>query len=328
MDYTVDRKVIDTVLRNFDRRKDDELRNQATSSALEAAAAVGTSTPTTLLADIRSCIVELTGVLKTTNEEARERATQDERRHQEVLAFVSEINNNMGKLSVGSPQQPFSYSTPRRLATPQEQRKYYYGGDELKTKESIIGCVLMQMYKAASNQTFHSNTVESDASLMELKDWSSVVSITSQALSVVTPTQGKLSHVKASSVEATTACELAASTVSGRMAVCKLEHIRRLQNECPTIMQIVEEVRLRITLCPGLVSVARTRMLISMGFPFVNNDDTLNMTRVGEREGGSKVVVDTVSQLNIPQRKVYAMNILRDQMKPIIAVRAVINVKT
>lgn len=322
MDRTIGPEAIEEVLRNFDRRKDAEKRADASTEALNIASAIGTETPMTVLIDIRQCICELTAVLRTSNEDAAAREEASARRHNETLAFMSEMNDSLRKGHVTS-HAPTSMRTSPSVNSKQEQREYFYGGDKLSTKNAVAGCVLMQVYNVAVREMSGSSYQQMDATPMELKHWSSLVSIVVEADSNITSTKGKLVLPKQTSSESITASELVASTVEGRNTLCKLEHLRTLQEECPSIIAVISEVRERIIACPGLLSPSRFRCLASISFPLVTRDGTLNMSSVDSRKGVTKVILDVISSLNIPQKKQYAMKVLRDNTKPLVAAKEV-----
>ncbi len=327
MDNRVREEDIRDTLRRFDRRKESERRGKSSTDALNVASAVGTETPVTLLADIRQCICELTDVIKNSNDEARAREESSVQRHSQVLAFMCDIGETLRKQQ-GGLYTPTSARTPTSIAGKQEQREYFYGGDKLSTKNAVTGCVLMQLYNVAIRQMSGNNYHQIDATPMELKHWSTLVSVVVEADSNITNTKGKLVLPKQTSSESVTASELVASTVEGRNTSCKLEHLRTLQDECPSVAAAVNEVKERIVACPGLISPSRFRCLASISFPFITRDGTLNTSGIDLQKGGTKVIIDAVSRLNIPQRKQYAMRVLRDNVKPLVAAKEIEKVKT
>lgn len=320
MDKTLQPGNIQDVLRNFDRKKDSEKRGDAAAQALNIASAIGTETPMTLLVDIRQCICDLIGVVKRSTEEAETREARSECKHNEVLAYMSEISTSLQKL-----QDSTHTPTPTTSLTPRdakrEQREYYYGSDRLATKDSVIGCVLMQVYNVAARHGSSGTFQQTDAVLMELRHWSSLVSIVSQAESVITDVAGKLTLPKQTSHESMTASELVASTKPGRNTSCKLEHLAILQDDCPSVVSAVKEVKDRIVACPGLISPSRHRCLASILFPFITRDGSLNTSPIESQRGPTKVVLDAVSKLNIPQKKQYASKVLGNRAKPLVAAK-------
>ncbi len=322
MDSRVRQEDINETLRKFDRKKDSDRRERTGIDALAVASAIGTETPMTLLADIRRCICELTDTVRKSNEETRLREENSVQRHSEVLAFMSEMNETLRKHQTGM-YTPTSARTPTSTGGKQEQREYFYGGDKLSTKNAVVGCALMQIYNVAVRQISGSGYHQIDATPMELKHWSTLVAIVVEADSNVTRTKGKPVLPKQTSLESVTASELIASTVEGRNTSCKLEHLHRLQDECPSIAAAVSEIVERITACPGLISPSRFKCLASMSFPFIARDGTLNISSVTEQKGVTKVILDTVSKLNVIQKKQYAVRVLRDNVRPLVAAKEI-----
>ena len=185
----------------------------------------------------------------------------------------------------------------------------------------------MQIYNAVVRQTAETTQHQVDATPMELKHWSTLVSIVAEAESNITHTKCKLVLPKQSTHESITASELISSTVLGRNAWCKLEHLRTLQDECPSVMACVNEIKDRVIACPGLISLSRFKRLASVSFPIVTRDGTLNISDVSGSKGCTKMVLGTVSVLNVPQKKQYAVKVLRDGVKPLVAAKEVEKIK-
>lgn len=326
MDRTIQQEDIQEVLRNFDRKKESEKKSNINTEALNISSAIGTETPMTVLIDIRQCICELTDTVKKSNEDAATREERSLQRHMELLAYISGINDTLQK------QRSESHTSIQRgvslpIHTKQEQREYFYCGDKLSTKNAVMGCVLMQIYNAVVRQMSETTYHQTDATPMELKHWSTLVTIVAEAESNTTHTNGKLTLPKQNSSECITASELVASTVPGRSTSCTLKHLRRLQEECPSIIAAVNEIIERIIACPGLISSSRSKCLNSLSFPLITRDGTLNVSGNNVQKGATKIVLDIVSSLNVPQRKQYASKVLRDNVKPLVAAKDVEKLK-
>lgn len=276
----------------------------------------------TLLVDTRQCICELTEMVRKSNEDAALREEACAKRHNETLAYISEVSSVLQRQQHASHPPSFTRS-PTLLTPKQKQREYFYGGDKLSTKNAVAGCVLMQIYNVAMRQMPSSVSYQIDATPMELRQWSTLVSIVAEAESTVTATRGKLILPKQNSPESVTASELVASPVEGRVNSCRIEHLCRLQDECPSVVAAVNEVRERVVACPGLISISGFKCLASISYPFVTRDNTLNIDNAERNKGSTKAVMDVVSGLNVPQRKKYAMMVLRDSVKPLVAAREV-----
>lgn len=304
-------------LKRFDRKKDSEDAAEANAEALKISSAIGTETPITVLMDIRQCIREQSELLRGLNDKLVEAETCNATRHREILALMCDISDGV-KLGT-STGAAHNLSTPGSLSPAAAVREYYYGGDKLATKNSVAGCVLMQMFNAAQRHSPDGAPHQADTMPMDLRSWSSLVSIVVEAESNITQVKGKLALPKQSTYESTTASELVSSTTQGRMTVCKLENFKRLQDECPAVSSSVEEIRRRVVACPGLVSQAKCRVLSRIGYPFVTKDGSFNITDSHANKGGSEIVVSKVSHFNVPQKKVYAVRVLKDGMKPMMA---------
>ena len=136
-DRTLPTHNIQEGLKNFDRKKESQRRDDANAEALNISSAIGTETPMTVLIDIRQCICELTNVIRKSNEDAALREEDASRRHNEVLAYISDIGDTLRKHRPESQGHTVGAS---RAQTPskQEQREYYYGGDKLSTKNAVV----------------------------------------------------------------------------------------------------------------------------------------------------------------------------------------------
>lgn len=337
MDYTISKDDIGKVLRDFDRKKHREIYQGDADKSKEITSAIGTETPITVLIDIRQTLCEVLSETSRTNQIMLEcldavkfmqsKAAEDtSEMHRQSLAYMQQMTDAINTLkfassSVSSAHTPSLHSLPvQRSAS-----AFYYRGDKLKTPESVIGCVFLHLNHILSKMTSE-EVGTSDTTLMELTDWSSAVRLLKAADSVTTPNHNKLTLPKLSSDEVTYALNLIASPAPGRATVCKPEHILDLSSNCPTLMSCVEEIRVRAVACPGIISASRCKRLASVSYPFVTSEGTLNITDKDFRVPGSRIVIDMVRSMTIPQKKSYCNLILKECMKPISAANAVLDV--
>jgi len=322
-------------LKQFDRQKQSEEYHTVSNNAREIVSAIGTDTPTTILLDIRHILSEINTAIARQNQKSdemiqfiletmkiQERST--EQRHNEMLAFMNKVSDstNRGHIS----QSPSVSSQMKSLSMTESDGRYYYKGDEIKTNQAVVACFLMHLDLMISRTITMSNDI-TDTSIMELKDWSSAVTILREIDSYITPNRGILSIPKKTSVECTNALDIIASPVPGRTVTCKTEHIKSLIATCPTIANCVEEIRLRAIACPGIIPSSRLRRLSAISFPYVRRDDMLNITEHSPKFIGSTVLHESVRQMNTQQRKIYAQLVLGSSIKPMIASTTASNCK-
>jgi len=330
MANTIDKDEIIDALRKFDRKKESDKYEEAAEKSRSIASAVGTDTPVTLLTDIRQQLndiqkaidnftVSIQGVTEYLVEVESRRMEVEDRRHNELLAFINKMSQ-IPSTSVSIPMSPMSMSQSRVSIGSQldSQVKYFYKGDELKTSQSVIGCMLLHLESMIS-RSLPSSIDISDTAIMGLKEWSSACTVLREASSNSTPNIGTLSFPKRNSDECNSAINIIATTISGRTVVCKEEHLSMISNSCPAIVRCVEEIRLRAIACPGIISSLRLRNLSAISFPYITKDDTLNITNFNPRAIGSATLYDTVKRFSIKQKKCYANLILEEGKKPMIA---------
>jgi len=314
---SLSRDQIDQAVKDMDRKKKDISRIETGQAALEITSSLGVNTPVTLLADIRQCIVDLNNSVIALSEDQMRCHADVQRMHQESLAAMFKLAEEMRNMSrsSGSPSVGVSQSASQQKA----DVTYWHRGTAINTGPSMIGCIFLQLDSIIQKEISLSAADSSDVTPMELKDWTTVVTIMSQIPSTRTQISDKLVMPKIRSGEAEVALPLVASTVSGRTTVCSVEHIKRMVDECPSITSTVEEVRRRVIMCPGILSIARMRRMMAVKFPYVTGDNTLDITEPEIKRCGSRAVNDAVKKLKIPQKKVYARLILEEGMVPISA---------
>jgi hypothetical protein len=328
MDNTINPDEIANVLKQFDRQKESEKYVSTGNAAKEIVSSIGTDTPLTVLLDIRQLLTEIN---HTTRDHARkqeeafhtiidimsEQRAVGEQRHRETLAFINKMSESSGREY--SPRSTGVSPHMKSISLTDSDGRYYYKGDEIKTNQSIIACFLIHLDVIVSKALPLSDDI-TDTSVMELKDWSSAVTILREVESSVTPNPGVLSFPKKNAEESINTLDVIASPVPGRTTVCKNEHIHSLIVNCPTISRCVEEIRQRALLCPGIVGSSRLRNLAALSYPYVLKDGVLNITNTAPKPMGSAVLHERVKQMNSHQKKIYAQLILgAPSKKPIVA---------
>ena len=321
MDHTIKPENIAAVLRDFDRKKEHESIVESSNTSLEVVSAIGTETSLTVLIDIRRLMSELLIATKESTTELQLQRQIDEQRHKETLGYLEQISDRIQSVGGRSVSQlvvrPGSSTTGSTNIS--SGVSFYYRGDEIKTVQSVIGCILLHLDNMIS-RTLLSDIGEMDTTVMELRDWTAVVRILKDADSSTTAHTGVLKLPKFDATETKHAINIIASPTSGRTTVCKTEHITDMLKSCSGIMGCVDEIRNRALQCPGILSPNRYYRLASISFPYVTNENTLNLQHTTEvQSAGSKVVLDRVKQMVEQQKKIYVNEILKNNSKPLTA---------
>jgi len=209
-------------------------------------------------------------------------------------------------------------------STISDSSKFYYRGDEVKAVDAVMGCIFIHLDMMITKST-PSESIESDATIMELKDWAAAVRILKAVESNYTPTRGKLSIPTLSSSECKHALGIVATPILGRTVVCKPEHISNLAINCPNLIGCIEEIRVRAIRCPGIISASRMKRLASIAYPYITGEGAVNIVDSSAKVPGSGVVYDRVRQMKELQKKVYVCAVLRDGIKPVIASRTALD---
>ncbi|KAI1906220.1 hypothetical protein LOZ61_006778 [Ophidiomyces ophidiicola] len=321
MDNTIKPEDYETVLRKFDRRKEHDKFTNNNDASRQVAASIGAETPLVVLTDIRSLLSDISNKLDTSNEllsdslkDNRNYRAEDvamrEEHHKATLAYMQQLSDSISSGSRGE-SLPLSYRSPASATKSSvKDSYYYYRGHEIKNSEAVIGCILMHLDILVSNSTDQHDSL--DASIMELPQWRSAVSVIKSA-------DKNLKFVKMSSFETSQALDIIASPVPGRPVTIQANHITELSNSCATIIGHVELIRNRLLQCPGIISINRARHLAALNFPYVTMEGILNLKTTIPRIAGSNAVIDTVRSLNDTQKKAYAAKVLNEQLKPIVA---------
>lgn len=325
MDKTVREDDIARAIRNMDRAKRSEVEAAEASTALKVASSMGTNTPITLLVDIRQSMGELTEAVKVQQELTKLQINEDKRMHMESLAFMKELTDVMSKMQV-APMSAYNRPLATRTSVETEvPQRYYHGSDAVSMSAHVIACVLIHLERTASKSMTYTQTGAPDTMVMGLKDWAAVVNAVSKAESTQTPAPGKLVLPKMSSEEVKYVLGTFASTVESRVVSTKPAHFSDICAHCPGVTGCIEEVRLRMSKCPGLIGQQRSISLASLEFPYVKEDALIINPKPPKL--GSKVVFDMVLKFTAKQKEAYASYILKDGMIPLNASRAVAALK-
>lgn len=335
MSSGVSKSDIDEVLKNFDRQKKGDEYASASESTRDIVSAIGTDTPLSVLIDIRHILSDICNNVKEqsvslSNMQAAmvnattQREESESERHSQLIAFLHKNSEVTARSSSMQPSPSMSRMSLTSIVS--EPTKYFYRGDELKTAQSIIGCVLIHLETMISRALPTSRDM-SDTNIMELKDWSSAVNILRRADSTITPCGGVLSLPKMSSTESKLALDIIASPYQGRAIAFKDEQMNTLISSCPSVMGCVEEIRFRALLCPGVITSLRLKHLSAVEFPYTTKDGDLNIKRHDPKAVGSTILHEKIRRMKISEREVYANLVLKDQKKPLTAADAVLNMQ-
>lgn len=301
---------------DMDRRKVNEDVSFAAKSALEAAAAVGTETPMVILTDIRRCIVELTEVVRHNGELEAERETRTEKRHQELIATLQQM------VTATQSSTPFSYRPQSRasMSNAGEKREFYHHDITISTGAQVVAVILIQMDAVMQNSGQLPDQGSKDAVILDLKGWSGPVTKVAAVESPNTKNRVKLSLPKLSQSETTIALEMVSSTVQGRTQPFNVSRLMELQQSCPSVVGIVEEVRQRLIRCPGIIPEGRRERMGYLRFPYVTKDGDLNVSRVAnDYVSAGPFVIDSVPKLKDASKKFYVSEVLEKGTAPIMA---------
>lgn len=328
MDRTINNDDVARVLAEMDRKKKAEENAEENSIASQAASALGTNTPVTLLMDIRQAISDLTSVVSRQQDYVLQQMEAAERRHKETLAYMQQLSDSIVKLSYQPQSSMPIRSTKPNVATEITESSYYHGGVEIKNSHQMMACVLIQLERLISRNVPAPDSGSLDTISMDIKEWTAVLRGVCKAESSITSKSGKLALPAISQTESTFVLGVVTAPTHGRNVMCKPDHISEIIHNCPGVAGCIEEVRVRILKCPGLVGYQRALSLASIKFPYVNPDGSLAIVPVSIKEIGSRSVMDKVAALNNPQKELYITQILRDNERPMKAVMEATNYTT
>lgn len=322
MNRTVNNDDISRVLAQMDRMKKDEADIAEATAAAASVSAIGTNTPMTLLIDIRQAIGDQTDVLKRNQQVMIQQMEQSEKMHSESIAYMQELSELLRRTPVAT----LPHHLPTRLGTstgnntPEDVAiMYYHQGDVVDTNMKLMACMLIQLERISSRNMGPVAGATLDTVSMELKDWVSVIKSITKADCNVTDKPGKLSLPKITSTEGQYVLNVMTSPTKGRNVMCKGEHFNDIATNCPAMTGCMEEIRIRILRCPGVIGMQRALALASIPFPYIDDNGDVIRVDVAKKGLGSSVLADKVSRLNVPQRDVYITCILRDGDRPMIA---------
>lgn len=305
----MDDKLLADAIVQMDRRKVEEEVTTEARSALDVAASIGTETPLIILRDIRKCLVDLSNVMQESIQDRHAVELRNEERHREMLATLQQL----------SIQPSFTSSVPvssmSRLSlsgkSMEIKQEYYYGGEAIKTGFNIIGLVLLQMDAVASGCSYIPNVGTSDGVIMDLKKWSSAVSIVYSCESNVTPMKS-IVLPKLSDAQVKAALSKCASTENGRVTVFRVPELAAVCDSSPDLMAVVNEVKIRIVKCPGLISEDKRLRMAYVDNPITDRDSSLKVVATAPQRA-SAVVISIVSKLNHTSKKQYVQLILENK---------------
>lgn len=320
INHTVDSAKIAGILRTFDRRKDHEKYNTEASKIVEATAAIGSDTTLSVLLDIRKSMIDLTTSLNEHTVTIRDQQEKSQRNHSEVIAYLDQILECSRSMPVSN-TIGIAGTTPAPTLVSQV---YYHFNTVIKTGTILVASILLRVHDLIQRCAPATAPGNMDAMVVELKDWVSVIGLVHRATSTVTKVAGKLTMPKPGSGEYATALSIVGSPSQGRNTPLQPQHVHDLTVRCPGIMSIVEEVRLRIIACPGLVGHQRARCLASVEYPYVDTDGALTYTD-GDVSTGSRAVMNIVRTMKASQRALYTARVLEQGMVPIRAANTVMS---
>lgn len=316
MDNTIPKSDYEKVLRNFDRKKNGESATEANERSRDIVSSIGTESPLTVLIDIRQIMCNTESSISALSENVRSLATllqtesaRQQERHEQTLAFMHSIASKLE--SVPQPRASMSVSDMSIMSPTPGKQTYYFRGDEIKSPESLIGCVLMHLEQHTARLTEVEPSFN-DTTVTEFTNWGSAVRV------LKGDGADKINVMPLKSFDATTALEIVASPMKGRPVSCRIEQINDLCNRCPNIMSQVEEFRKRLIRCPGIVNTRKMLVLAQLSYPYVTTEGVLNVRREAVEVKASQNVVNLVKSLNQPQRSRYVLSILKGD-KPIVA---------
>lgn len=319
--HTIDPDDIARVLKQFDRRKQDEERVQTAETARKVASGLGTHTPTTLLADIRQCMVDMTSAVRENTRALEVNREESAKQHREQIAFLSKISEEIKMMPAGlAPWGAGASST----AGDSSKEAFYYGSSKISSGVGLIGCILMQLDSLISRSGAVPDPPGGDSVDMQLKNWSTAV----QIVSGVTVSSGTVMGLESlgsitlpapKSPTTYEALKIVGSTVEGRHPVFTSTQLSQLVSKCQTVMSTVDEVRRRLLLCPGLLSIGRYSRLARVSYPFADEMGQLSIASDPSCRIPSRDTFIRVLKLKQDQKKAYVSGILAAGKKSIMA---------
>ena len=172
-------------------------------------------------------------------------------------------------MHASQPQAHARTSVPGKTLTAHADREYYYEGEKVSTGAGVVAVVLMQVICAVTDS--HMSTAHPDLTndnTLSFKEMRSVVdAVCKVAPSIQLPrlantaTQETLRHV--------------ASTDPSIPTRCTPQHISEVSRECSQVTSVVEQARLRILKCGGVVGPYQQACLSYVRYPYASGNDML-----------------------------------------------------
>lgn len=329
MSETINFDDLSEVMKQFDRKKDSEKYEESGNISRQVATSLGTDTPITVLNDIRQVLSDTLKENIRYHKRCEELMEQETKilmgigqtiagNHEQTLAYLSKIGTSISEsagMSIGTSFHGTSNISGNTISS---TTKYYHRADEIKTSQAVIACFMMHLDSIIS-KAFKYNDSVIDTTVMELKDWSSAVTILREVDSKITGHKGVIDLPKRNSADVLDVLDVIASTVQGRVLTCKAEVLREVMVNAQTIGNCVEAIRLRAIECPGILSSSRVRNLDSIEYPYIGSNGSLIKSNEPGSPNGSDIVYSNVRSMNVPQKKIYAWLILHHEKRPIYA---------
>lgn len=319
----MDLRTLEDAVRDMDRRKVQEEVGLAAKSGLDAAASVGTETPMVLLRDIRRCMLDMSEMLREFERERCEREAareiRKEQEHSEIIATLQQMSSGVSGSTV-APRQSMSRDSMMSMNTVGEKREFYDHNTRISTGAQVVAAVLMQLDSVLQNSGQLPHIEAKDTVILDLKGWSSPILKVSGVESANTANRPKVNLPKQSQQETITVLEKVSSTTQGRTQSFRVADVVVLQNTCPSVMGIVEEIRQRLLRCPGILPESRRERLAYLRYPYATRDAELNVSRTAEAyKSVGPVLLDGVSKLKDDRKKFYVSEVLTNSVQPIVA---------
>jgi hypothetical protein len=312
----MDQSALRDAVSDMDRRKQREEVSFAAKSGLDAASNIGTETPMVVLLDIRKCITDLSETLTENERIEAERESRREERHHELIATLQ----SMALQVSGTSSMPYRPMSRDSIGSSTDKRQFFHKDTVITTGPQIIGVVLMQLDKVLQNSGQLPEYGSNDAVILDLKGWSSPVSKVAAVGSASTKNRSKIALPKLSQHETASTLEIVASTTQGRIQPFRVSEALTLQQSCPGLIGIVEEIRQRIIRCPGIIPEGRRERLAHFKFPYVTRDGDLNIGRIAhDFVKAGPLVTESLPKMKDAAKKLYVLEVLENGTAPILA---------
>ena len=330
----------DTIQR-LDRMKSDEDHTRLTNESRVAASSLGSPTPMTLLCDIRSELETIRREVVDTNTTLLKYIKQRQDDDADVVASARQRDDDVNKILKSladvtlSQQRPSSqYAETSRSSTPMSPRSYvpskqdyFYMSKRIATNWDVVACIMCQLDALIAINVVPDNIP--DLTVMEFNTWVAMCKDVCKTASTCTLSQGVLDMPKVNHPEMSLCRTVIGSTAQGLVSRFTLENLVKICDECPAVMSTINEVRLRLVKCQGLIGRSRTRRMLSVNYPFVTQAGDLNIAECNDMAIGSKAVLDAVAGFRTTQknREMYITEVLTNRRQPMAAANFVVTSK-